>query len=122
MSLRRAGSVRFRVRADLPALVRWPLEALGEGEESHASGDVAGDGCIRMRLGQAMTKLDLLKRLNEWSRWDSLRKLGSSPMVRSSLAFAAAGYLLLWNAKFQDFLTIKFDAPHFSLWRIWMIY
>jgi len=64
-------------------------------------------------------KLD--ERLNEWSRWDSLRKLGSSPMVRSSLAFAAAGYLLLWNAKFQEFLTIKFDA-HLSLWRIWMVY
>jgi hypothetical protein len=42
-------------------------------------------------------------------------------MVRSSLAFAAAGYLLLWNEKFQDYLTIKFDT-HFSLWRIWMIY
>lgn len=61
------------------------------------------------------------ERLNEWSRWDSLRKLGSSSLVRSSLAFAAAGYLLLWNAKFQDFLTIKFDT-HFSLWRIWMVY
>ncbi len=61
------------------------------------------------------------RRLQELSRWDQLRKLGSSPLVRSSLAFAAAGYLLLWNAKFQDFLIIKFDG-HFSLWRIWMIY
>jgi hypothetical protein len=68
-----------------------------------------------------MLKLDLSKQINEWSRWDSLRKLGSSPLVRSSLAFAAAGYLLLWNSKFQDFLTIKFDA-HVSLWRIWMVY
>lgn len=68
-----------------------------------------------------MTKADLFKRINELSRWDSLRKLGSSPLVQSSLAFAAAGYLLLWNEKFQDYLTIKFDA-HFSLWRIWMIY
>jgi hypothetical protein len=65
--------------------------------------------------------IDLRRRLNEWSRWNSLRKLGSSPLVRSSLAFAAAGYLLLWNDKFQNFLTIKFDA-HFSLWRIWMVY
>jgi hypothetical protein len=63
----------------------------------------------------------LREQINQWSRWDSLRKLGSSPLVRSSLAFAIAGYLLLWNAKFQDFLTIRFDA-HFSLWRIWMIY
>jgi hypothetical protein len=61
------------------------------------------------------------KQINDWSRWDSLRKLGSSPLVQSSLIFAAAGYVLLWNAKFQDFLTIKFDA-HVSLWRIWMIY
>jgi len=61
------------------------------------------------------------RKLDEWSRWDSLRTLGSSPSVRSSLVFAAAGYVLLWNAKFQDFLTIKFDA-HLSLWRIWMIY
>jgi hypothetical protein len=37
------------------------------------------------------------------------------------LAFAAAGYLLLWNAKFQDLLSIKFDT-HYSIWRIWMIY
>ena len=42
-------------------------------------------------------------------------------MVRSSLAFAVAGYLLLWNEKFQSFLTIKFDT-HYSLWRIWMVY
>lgn len=59
--------------------------------------------------------------LEKLSRWDQLRKLGASPLVRSSLAFAAAGYLLLWNAKFQDFLTIKFDG-HLSLWRVWMIY
>ena len=68
-----------------------------------------------------MLNQDFFKWINEWSRWDRLRTLGSSPLVRSSLAFAAAGYLLLWNAKFQDFLTITFDA-HFSLWRIWMIY
>src|SRR5215468_4093567 len=68
-----------------------------------------------------MFVLGLEKRLNEWSRWDPLRKLGTSPLVRSSLAFAAAGYLLLWNGKFQDYLTIRFDT-HFSLWRIWMIY
>jgi len=71
--------------------------------------------------GAAMLIIDLSKRLSELSRWDHLRKLGSSPLVRSSLAFAAAGYFLLWNAKFQDFLTIKFDA-HYSLWRIWMVY
>jgi hypothetical protein len=64
---------------------------------------------------------DLRSQFNEWPRWDSLRKWGSSALVRSSLAFAAAGYLLLWNEKFQDYLTIKFDT-HFSLWRIWMIY
>jgi hypothetical protein len=70
-----------------------------------------------------MLNTDLRKRLNEWSRWDQLRKLGTSPLVRSSLAFAAAGYLLLWNDKFQDFLTTKFDAhSHYSLWRIWMVY
>ena len=28
---------------------------------------------------------------------------------------------MLWNTKFQEYLTVKFDA-HFSLWRIWMIY
>lgn len=61
------------------------------------------------------------QRLEELSRWDQLRKLGASPLVRSSLAFAAAGYLLLWNERFQDYLTIKFDS-HFSFWRIWMIY
>lgn len=66
-------------------------------------------------------RTELREKLNEWSRWDSLRKLGSSPLVRSSLVFAVAGYVLLWNAKFQDYLTIKFDA-HVSLWRIWMIY
>jgi hypothetical protein len=79
---------------------------------------------IARLFGRTALKLDLRKRLNEWSRWDSLRKLGSSPLVRSSLAFAAAGYLLLWNAKFQDYLTIKFDT-HLSpwpLWRIWMVY
>jgi len=65
--------------------------------------------------------MDFRNRLNEWSSWDGLRKLGSSPLVRSSLLFAAAGYLLLWNEKFQDFLHIKFDT-HYSLWRIWMIY
>jgi hypothetical protein len=64
---------------------------------------------------------NIKKRLQELSRWDQLRKWGSSQLVRSSLAFFAAGYLLVWNAKFQDFLTIKFDG-HFSLWRIWMIY
>jgi hypothetical protein len=70
-----------------------------------------------------MPDLDLKWRLNEWSRWDSLRKLGSSPLVRSSLAFAAAGYLLLWNEKFQEFLILKFDAhAHSPLWRIWMVY
>jgi hypothetical protein len=68
-----------------------------------------------------MFEFDWRQRLNEWSRWDSLRKWGSSPLVRSSLAFAAAGYLLLWNGKFQDFLSIKFDT-HFTLWRIWMVY
>ena len=61
------------------------------------------------------------RRLEEFSRWDQLRKLGASPLVRGSLAFAAAGYLLLWNERFQDYLTFKFDS-HFSLWRIWMIY
>jgi hypothetical protein len=66
--------------------------------------------------------INLRERMIEWSRWDSLRKLGSSPLVRSTLAFAAAGYLLLWNAKFQEFLTIKFDGAHYSLWRIWMVY
>lgn len=63
----------------------------------------------------------IAERIEGLSRWDQLRKLGSSPLVRSSLVFAAAGYVLLWNAKFQDFLTIKFDT-HISLWRIWMIY
>jgi hypothetical protein len=79
------------------------------------------DPRIEIATMSRLTRADLRKQLNEWSRWDSLRKLGSSPLVRSSLAFAAAGYLLLWNSKFQDFLTVKFDA-HFSLWRIWMIY
>jgi hypothetical protein len=36
--------------------------------------------------------------------------------VHSSLAFAAAAYLLLWNERFQGSLTIIFD-DHFSLWR-----
>jgi hypothetical protein len=59
--------------------------------------------------------------LERRSRWESLRKLGSSPLVRTSLVFAAAGYLLIWNAKIQDFLAIKFDTS-FSNWRIWMVY
>jgi hypothetical protein len=31
---------------------------------------------------------------------------------------------LLWNEKFQDFLTIKFDAHYslYPLWRIWLVY
>lgn len=62
--------------------------------------------------------IDFIERL---SRWDQLRKLGSSPLVRSSLAFAAAGYILLWNENFQHYLTVKFDG-HFFLWRIWMLY
>jgi hypothetical protein len=51
-------------------------------------------------------------------------KTGLLSIGPSSLLFAAAGYLLLWNEKFQDFLRIKFDT-HYSpwpLWRIWMIY
>lgn len=63
----------------------------------------------------------VIGRTEEWSRWDQLRKLGSSPLVRSSLVFATAGYLLLWNDKFQEFLSIRFDS-HLSLWRIWMLY
>src|ERR1700741_2119381 len=69
----------------------------------------------------ASRMIELWRKIDDWCRWDSLRKLGSSPLVRSSLAFAAAGYLLLWNANVQEYLTIKFDS-HFSLWRIWMIY
>lgn len=63
----------------------------------------------------------IASKLEEWSRWDRLRKFGASPLVRSSLVFAVAGYLLLWNGKIQDYLIIRFDA-HYSLWRIWMIY
>jgi hypothetical protein len=63
----------------------------------------------------------LQEKLNEWSRWDSLRQLGSSALVRSSLVFAVAGYVLLWNVKVQDFLTIRLDNQ-VTLWRIWMIY
>lgn len=66
-------------------------------------------------------RTELHEKLKEWSRWDSLRKVGSSPLVRSSLVFAVAGYVLLWNAKVQEYLTMTFDT-HVSLWRVWMIY
>jgi len=36
-------------------------------------------------------------------------------LVRSSLLFAAAGYLLLWNEKFQDFLRIQVRHALFAL-------
>jgi hypothetical protein len=53
------------------------------------------------------TKIALLaRRLEEGSRWDKLRRWGASPLVRSSVAFAAAGYFLRFGFAFLCQLAI----------------
>ena len=69
----------------------------------------------------------LWKWLEAQSRWSKLRVLGQSNMVRASVLMPVFGYLLLFNEKARQFLTIFYDANgvfrHFpSMWRVWMLY
>jgi hypothetical protein len=59
------------------------------------------------------------------SRWSTLRDLGQSNLVGSSVLMPVFGYLLLLNEHIHDYLTIRFDNswPFLpSMWRVWMLF
>jgi hypothetical protein len=61
------------------------------------------------------------------SRWSQLRALGQSNLVKASVLMPVLGFLLLFNATVQQYLTIRYD-PSWpfnylpSMWRVWMLY
>jgi hypothetical protein len=60
------------------------------------------------------------------SRWNQLKALGSSNLVRASVLMPAFAYMLLLNEQVHQYLTIKYDGwllkylP--SVWRIWLLF
>ena len=66
--------------------------------------------------------------LKSHSRWNQLRELGSSNLVRASVLMPAFGYMLLLNENIHQYLTVKYDGWVFShlhvasVWRIWMLF
>jgi len=66
--------------------------------------------------------------LESHSRWNQLRTLGSSSLVRASVLMPAFGYILLLNDNVHQFLTVKYDGwllDHLHLpgvWRIWLLF
>lgn len=70
--------------------------------------------------------LQLRDWLEEHSRWNELRALGNSNLVKASVLMPAFGYMLLLNDNVHSYLTIKYDGwllgylP--SIWRIWLLF
>jgi hypothetical protein len=70
----------------------------------------------------------LIRWLEGWSRWNVLRSLGNSNLVRASVLMPAFGYMLLLNDNVHQYLTIKYDGwllyyLHLpSVWRIWFLF
>jgi hypothetical protein len=66
--------------------------------------------------------------LESHSRWNQLRELGSSNLVRASVLMPAFGYMLLLNVNIHQYLAVKYDGwvlSHLhvpSVWRIWMLF
>ena len=64
--------------------------------------------------------------LESHSRWNQLKALGSSNLVRASVLMPAFGYMLLLNDQVHQYLTIKYDGwllkylP--NVWRIWLLF
>jgi hypothetical protein len=75
---------------------------------------------IRTRWAAAFDWLELN------SRWNRLKALGSSNLVRASVLMPAFGYMLLLNDQVHQYLTIKYDGwllkylP--NVWRIWLLF
>ena len=72
-----------------------------------------------------------MNKIFEWlenrSRWNKLRELGQSNLVRASVLMPVFGYLLIFNENIHQYLTIRYDAgwPFNYLppmWRIWTLY
>ena len=67
-----------------------------------------------------------IRLLEGWSRWNILRSLGNSNLVRASVLMPAFGYMLLLNDNVHQYLTIKYDGwlLHYlpSVWRIWFLF
>lgn len=68
----------------------------------------------------------LIAFLESNSRWDQLRLLGSSNLVRASVLMPAFGYMLLLNENVHQYLTVKYDgwilAYLPSVWRVWFLF
>ena len=64
--------------------------------------------------------------LERHSRWNQLRALGSSNLVRASVLMPAFGYMLLLNEQVHQYLTIKYDGWLLNylpnVWRIWLLF
>lgn len=64
--------------------------------------------------------------LEEHSRWNLLKALGNSNLVRASVLMPAFGYMLLLNDNVHQYLTIKFDGRLLeylpNVWRIWLLF
>jgi hypothetical protein len=75
-----------------------------------------------------VTLHSLLIWLEEHSRWNKLRDLGQSNLVRASVLMPAFGYLLLLNENVrQQLLKVLYDDSwpmnHLpSMWRIWFLF
>jgi hypothetical protein len=72
----------------------------------------------------------MFRRFPTWleahSRWNQLRVLGDSGLVKASVLMPAFGYILLLNENVHQYLTIKYDGWLLnylsSLWRIWLLF
>lgn len=64
--------------------------------------------------------------LERHSRWNQLKALGSSNLVRASVLMPAFGYMLLLNQQAHQYLTIKYDGWLLNylpnVWRIWLLF
>jgi len=64
--------------------------------------------------------------LEAHSRWNQLKALGSSNLVRASILMPAFGYMLLLNEQVHQYLTIKYDGWLLNylpnVWRIWLLF
>lgn len=64
--------------------------------------------------------------LESHSRWNQLKALGSSNLVRASVLMPAFGYMLLLNDQVHQYLTIKYGGWLLKylpdVWRIWLLF
>jgi hypothetical protein len=64
--------------------------------------------------------------LEKRTRWAGLRALGNSGLVRSSVLMPVFGYMLLFNDKIREYLTVPFDGALLQYlppeWRVWFLF